>query len=115
MMSDNEKLSAFMQEYGNDYSTTITMGQLQHLVNQKNAAQTRIQELEAQVERLRESLHELSLAWDEHQNPDDGVACDARDALTETPAQSLEAKRLAEKHKEHLHRIDKLKFHGLQQ
>lgn len=53
------------------------------------SAQTRIQELEAQVERLREALQELLLAWDEHQNPDDGVSSDAREALSETPAQSL--------------------------
>lgn len=90
-MSDNEELSEFMQDYNDDCQATITAGQLQHLVNEKNAAQASIQELEAQVERLRCALFELSLALDEHQNPDDGVASDAREALSETPAQSLEA------------------------
>lgn len=42
-----EEIKKLMQKFGSDCQATITMGQLQHLVNEKNAAEYRIQELEA--------------------------------------------------------------------
>lgn len=46
-MAYESELGKFVQKFGSDCPATITMGQLQHLVNEKNAAQARIQELEA--------------------------------------------------------------------
>lgn len=84
-MSDKDvsqkQVEELIKELGADAVATITMGQLQHLVNEKNSAEERIKELEARLIRKNELLRE--------------------------------AKRLAENHKEHLHRIDKLKFHGM--
>ncbi|QDP55728.1 MAG: hypothetical protein Tp138OMZ00d2C19078241_60 [Prokaryotic dsDNA virus sp.] len=56
-MTYESELSNFVQRLVEDPHATITMGQLQNLVNDKNAAQARIQELEAQMERLREILN----------------------------------------------------------
>lgn len=100
-MSDNEELSEFMQEYGDDYSTTITLTQMQHLINEKVAARARIQELEAQVERLRKAALGVVADCEEAVLDDESCYCVNHDVISglecvinETPAQSLEAVKL---------------------
>lgn len=85
-MSNSEELSEFMQDYNDDCQATITAGQLQHLVNEKNAAEVRMQELEAQVGRLREYLQRT------YRRARCGAVTEEGGVLlSEIPAQHLEA------------------------
>jgi DNA-binding transcriptional MerR regulator len=89
-----EEIKKLMQELGGDAQAYLTMGQLQHLVNEKNAAEYRIKELESQAERLRGALsvlvHQCKGVDGWEQFPSAWIDA-AESFISETPAQSLEA------------------------